>query len=61
MDKIYEDSFVISNIEISNNIFEMIISNEYIANNAKPGQFITVYCTVNSKMLPRQDSFEISL
>jgi len=48
-----ETSKIISNKEIARDVFEMIIANETIPMETKPGQFINLYCQSGAKMLPR--------
>lgn len=42
-----------SNKEISTNIYEMIFVQEDISKNAKPGQFVNIYCKSEAMILPR--------
>ncbi|MCT4596825.1 MAG: dihydroorotate dehydrogenase electron transfer subunit [Vallitalea sp.] len=48
-----QSALIISNEEIANNVYKMIIKQEQVANEAKPGQFINVYCKSESRILPR--------
>lgn len=40
-------------IQLSNDVFSMWISDADMANNAKPGQFVSLYCKDGSRLLPR--------
>ena len=48
-----ERGTVIRNSEISNGIFDMWVRTEEIARLAVPGQFVTLYCEDESRLLPR--------
>lgn len=51
-DKKKEDAIVVSQEQIADHIFSMWIQTE-AANEAKPGQFISMYTTDGTKLLPR--------
>ncbi len=44
---------ILSREEIADQIYSLWLSSEAIAKEAKPGQFVNVYCTDRSRMLPR--------
>lgn len=48
-----QEAEIISNVEIADNVYRMVIRQEEIAVNAKAGQFINVYCKAESRILPR--------
>lgn len=52
-EKFKEQAVIIRQEEISNGIFSMWLKTEQIAEKAKPGQFISLYCHDGSRMLPR--------
>lgn len=52
-EKFKENSRVISQECIGAGIYSMWIQTEQIAQNSKPGQFISVYCKDGSRILPR--------
>ena len=52
-EKFKEQAVIIRQEEISYGIYSMWIKTEQIAEKAKPGQFISLYCHDGSRMLPR--------
>lgn len=52
-EKFKEQAVIIRQEEIANGIFSMWLKTEQIAEKAKPGQFISLYCHDGSRMLPR--------
>lgn len=52
-DKKREKAIIISKEEISFGIYDMWIRTEEIADLAKAGQFVSLYCTDGSRLLPR--------
>lgn len=52
-EKFKETAKVISQEQIANGIYSLWLSTEQIADYAKPGQFINVYCGDKSRLLPR--------
>ena len=52
-EKFKEQAAVISQEEIAPGIFSMWLKTDKIANHAKAGQFISLYCSDGSRMLPR--------
>lgn len=52
-EKFKEQAVIIRQEEISYGIYSMWLKTDKIAANAKPGQFISMYCHDNSRMLPR--------
>lgn len=52
-EKFKENVKVISQEQIANGIFSLWLATEQIADYAKPGQFINVYCGDKSRLLPR--------
>lgn len=44
---------IVHNKKIADNIYEMIISCKDIVQNAKPGQFVNLYCKSEAMLLPR--------
>lgn len=52
-EKFKENVKVISQEEIAGGIFSLWLATEQIADYAKPGQFINVYCGDKSRLLPR--------
>lgn len=52
-EKFKEQAVIIRQEEISYGIYSMWLKTERIAENAKPGQFISLYCHDGSRMLPR--------
>lgn len=52
-EKFKEQAVVIRQEEISYGIYSMWLKTEQIAGEAKPGQFISLYCHDGSRMLPR--------
>ena len=54
MAETYKNTAVISKMEVvTTDIYSMWIMDEYIAKNAKPGQFVSLYCKEGSRLLPR--------
>ncbi len=54
MAEIYKNTAVITKMEVvTTDIYSMWIKDEYIAKNAKPGQFVSLYCKEGSRLLPR--------
>ena len=52
-EKFKEQAVIIRQEEIANGIFSTWLKTEQIAEKAKPGQFISLYCHDGSRMLPR--------
>lgn len=52
-EKFKEQAVIIRQEEISYGIYSMWLKTEQIAEQAKPGQFISMYCHDGSRMLPR--------
>lgn len=52
-DKFKEQAVIIRQEEISYGIYSMWLKTDKIAGQAKPGQFISVYCHEGSRLLPR--------
>ncbi len=52
-DKFKEQAVIIRQEEISYGIYSMWLKTDKIAGNAKPGQFISIYCHEGSRLLPR--------
>ena len=52
-EKFKETATVVSQEQIGTQIYSMWLQTEQIAKAAKPGQFISVYCKSQDKMLPR--------
>lgn len=52
-EKMKECAVVLSQEEIAPEIYSLWIRTDKIAANAKPGQFISIYCDEESRMLPR--------
>lgn len=48
-----EQAVIIRQEELSYGIYNMWIKTDQIAKNAKPGQFISIYCRDGSRLLPR--------
>lgn len=44
---------VIENKEIEKDIYQMVVQNPRIATEAKPGQFVNLYCQSDARLLPR--------
>ena len=53
MSKMKERAAVLSQTELSDGIFSLWIKTDKIAEEAKPGQFISLYSADESRMLPR--------
>lgn len=53
VEKFKENAVIISQEEIAPGIFSMWLKTEQIAQHAKAGQFISIYCEDGSRMLPR--------
>ena len=52
-EKFREQAVIISQKEIAPQIYSMWLKVEKIADYAKPGQFISIYCDEGSRLLPR--------
>ena len=52
-EKIKEKSRIISQEKIAGDVYSMWLDSEQIAENAKPGQFISVFSKDGSRLLPR--------
>ncbi len=52
-DKFKEQAVIIRQEEISSGIYSMWLKTDKIAGQAKPGQFLSVYCHEGSRLLPR--------
>ncbi|TGY97098.1 dihydroorotate dehydrogenase electron transfer subunit [Petralouisia muris] len=52
-DKFKEQAVIIRQEEISSGIYSMWLKTDKIAGQAKPGQFLSVYCREGSRLLPR--------
>lgn len=52
-EKFKEQAVIIRQEEISYGIYSMWLKTEKIAEMAKPGQFVSLYCHDGSRMLPR--------
>ena len=52
-DKVLENAIIIRQEEIATDVYSMWLRTEQIAGLAKPGQFVAVYCTDGSRLLPR--------
>ena len=52
-EKFKEQAVIIRQEEISYGIYSMWLKTERIAQMAKPGQFISIYCHEGSRLLPR--------
>lgn len=52
-EKFKEQAIIIRQEEIAEQIYSMWLRTEQIAQNAKAGQFVSVYCTDGSRLLPR--------
>lgn len=51
--KIRDTALVLENIRIAPDIFSLLLKTEKIAHLAGAGQFVSVYCSDNSRLLPR--------
>ena len=51
--KYMEQARAVSQEQIAEGIFSLILQTEKIASSARPGQFVSVYCAQNSRLLPR--------
>lgn len=51
--KSYSECMITDKTELAPGIFELIFRSEEIANAAKPGQFVAVYCKDGTRLLPR--------
>ena len=51
--KFEEMAVVVSQKEIGTGIFDLVVKTNEIAANAKAGQFVSLYCNVGTKLLPR--------
>ena len=51
--KYMEQARAVSQEQIAEGIFSLILQTEQIASSARPGQFVSVYCAQNSRLLPR--------
>ena len=52
-DKVLEDAIIIRQEEIATDVYSMWLRTEQIEDLAKPGQFVAVYCSDGSRLLPR--------
>lgn len=52
-DKVLENAIIIRQEEIATDVYSMWLRTEQIAVLAKPGQFVALYCTDGSRLLPR--------
>ena len=52
-DKTMESCKIVSQERIGTDIYSMWLQTSQIAKNASPGQFVSVYCRVGSRLLPR--------
>ena len=52
-DKVLEDAIIIRQEEIATDVYSMWLRTEQIADLAKPGQFVALYCSDGSRLLPR--------
>ena len=52
-DKVLENAIIIRQEEIATDVYSMWLMTEQIADLATPGQFVAVYCTDGSRLLPR--------
>ena len=52
-DKVLENAIIIRQEEIATDVYSMWLRTEQIAGLAKPGQFVALYCTDGSRLLPR--------
>lgn len=52
-DKVMEHAIIIRQEEIATDVYSMWLRTERIAGPAKPGQFVALYCTDGSRLLPR--------
>ena len=52
-EKFREQTVIIRQEEISYGIYSMWLKTDKIAEKAKPGQFLSIYCHEGSRLLPR--------
>lgn len=52
-EKVMCDAIIQSTEQIAEEIFSMWIQNKELSQNAKPGQFVSLYCSEASRLLPR--------
>ena len=52
-DKVLDNAIIIRQEEIATDVYSMWLRTEQIADLAKPGQFVALYCTDGSRLLPR--------
>ena len=52
-DKFLENAIIIRQEEIATDVYSMWLRTEQIADLAKPGQFVALYCIDGSRLLPR--------
>lgn len=52
-DKVLENAIIIRQEEIATDVYSMWLRTEQIADLAKPGQFVALYCIDGSRLLPR--------
>lgn len=52
-EKVYSTAVVLSQEQLAEGIYSLVIKTREIAERAKPGQFVSVYCNDASRLLPR--------
>ena len=52
-DKVIKNVVITSTVKVTNGIYSMWIKDKDLACNAKPGQFVSLYCKEGSQLLPR--------
>ena len=53
VDKVQEEAIIIRQEEIATDVYSMWMRTEKMAELAKPGQFVAIYCADGSRILPR--------
>ena len=52
-DKVIKNVVITSMVKVTDGIYSMWIKDKDLACNAKPGQFVSLYCKEGSQLLPR--------
>ena len=52
-EKVYGTAVVLSQEQLAEGIYSLVVQTKEIAERAKPGQFVSVYCNDASRLLPR--------
>ena len=52
-EKVIKNAIITSSVKVTEGVYSMWIKDKELADNARPGQFVSLYCKEGSQLLPR--------